>query len=291
MVLLLSEGLETIGLKIDQILMEQNLTIKPFGKALKAPPYFYGCTILGDGRLVPVVDSPVLLEKWLQQQASAEQVMLIPNDMKPLSQEQATVLVIDDSLTTRQSLCATLQQEGYTVIPAQHGKEGLAKIQQHPEVQLVICDLEMPEMNGLEMIERILKLYPKSAIIMNTIQDDSETIFKALQLGASGYIDKQSFETKFTEVFECIGNGGAYMTPKIARRIIEFFKQPRNIMQELTVREKDIVNGILDGLSYKMIANKHDLAIDTVRMYVKKVYRKLSINSKSELFKLMRSRL
>ena len=159
------------------------------------------------------------------------------------------------------------------------------------EADIFLLDIVMPEMNGLEMIERILKLYPKSAIIMNTIQDDSETIFKALQLGASGYIDKQSFETKFTEVFECIGNGGAYMTPKIARRIIEFFKQPRNIMQELTVREKDIVNGILDGLSYKMIANKHDLAIDTVRMYVKKVYRKLSINSKSELFKLMRNRL
>ncbi|MCE2683134.1 MAG: response regulator transcription factor [Cryomorphaceae bacterium] len=159
------------------------------------------------------------------------------------------------------------------------------------EADIFLLDIVMPEMNGLEMIERILKLYPKSVIIMNTIQDDSETIFKALQLGASGYIDKQSFETKFTEVFECIGNGGAYMTPKIARRVIEFFNNPRNIMQELTVREKDIVNGILDGLSYKMIASKHDLALDTVRMYVKKVYRKLSINSKSELFKLMRSRL
>jgi DNA-binding NarL/FixJ family response regulator len=159
------------------------------------------------------------------------------------------------------------------------------------EADIFLLDIVMPEMNGLEMIERILKLYPKSVIIMNTIQDDSETIFKALQLGASGYIDKQSFETKFTEVFECIGNGGAYMTPKIARRVIEYFSKSRNIMQELTVREKDIVNGILDGLSYKMIASKHDLALDTVRMYVKKVYRKLSINSKSELFKLMRSRL
>ena len=159
------------------------------------------------------------------------------------------------------------------------------------EADIFLLDIVMPEMSGLEMIERILKLYPKSVIIMNTIQDDSETIFKALQLGASGYIDKQSFETKFTEVFECIGNGGAYMTPKIARRVIEFFNNPRTIMQELTVREKDIVNGILDGLSYKMIASKHDLALDTVRMYVKKVYRKLSINSKSELFKLMRSRL
>lgn len=155
------------------------------------------------------------------------------------------------------------------------------------EADIFLLDIVMPEMNGLEMIERILKLYPKSVIIMNTIQDDSETIFKALQLGASGYIDKQSFETKFTEVFECIGNGGAYMTPKIARRVIEFFNNPRTIMQELTVREKDIVNGILDGLSYKMIASKHDLALDTVRMYVKKVYRKLSINSKSELFKMM----
>ena len=159
------------------------------------------------------------------------------------------------------------------------------------EADIFLLDIVMPEMNGLKMIEPLLKLYPDAVIIMNTIQDDSETIFKALQLGASGYIDKQSFETKFTEVFSCIGNGGAYMTPKIARRVIEFFNQPRRIMQELTVREKDIVNGILDGLSYKMIANKHDLAIDTVRMYIKKVYRKLNINSKSELFKMMRNRL
>ena len=159
------------------------------------------------------------------------------------------------------------------------------------EADIFLLDIVMPEMNGLEMIEPLLKMYPDAVIIMNTIQDDSETIFKALQLGASGYIDKQSFETKFTEVFSCIGNGGAYMTPKIARRVIEFFNQPRRIMQELTVREKDIVNGILDGLSYKMIANKHDLAIDTVRMYIKKVYRKLNINSKSELFKMMRNRL
>ena len=159
------------------------------------------------------------------------------------------------------------------------------------EGDIFLLDIVMTEMNGLEMIEPILKLYPDAVIIMNTIQDDSETIFKALQLGASGYIDKQSFETKFTEVFACIGNGGAYMTPKIARRVIEFFNQTRSIMQELTIREKDIVNGILDGLSYKMIANKHDLAIDTVRMYIKKVYRKLNINSKSELFNLMRNRL
>ncbi|MDY7022627.1 MAG: hybrid sensor histidine kinase/response regulator, partial [Cyanobacteriota bacterium] len=116
MVLMLSEGLDTVGLKIDQVLMEQNLTIKPFGKALKAPPYFYGCTILGDGRLVPVIDSPVLLEKWQQQQAKTDKVMLIPSDLTLSSREQSTILVIDDSITTRQSLCSALQKEGYSVI-------------------------------------------------------------------------------------------------------------------------------------------------------------------------------
>jgi len=159
------------------------------------------------------------------------------------------------------------------------------------EAHVFLLDILMPEMDGLTAIEKILTLYPNSYIIMNTIMDDSETIFKALQLGASGYIDKQSFEMNFNDVFLSVKDGGAYMTPKIARLVISFFNQNRLIAEKLTDREKEIVNGVLDGLSYKMIADRHDLALDTVRMYIKKVYRKLSINSKSELFYLMRNRL
>jgi DNA-binding NarL/FixJ family response regulator len=158
------------------------------------------------------------------------------------------------------------------------------------EADIYLLDIVMPEMNGIEAIERILKLYPNASIVMNTIKDDSETIFKALQSGASGYIDKQSFEMNFKEVFESIENGGAYMTPKIARQVISFFNQPKNISEQLTEREKDVVNGILDGLSYKLIADRHSIAIDTVRMNVKRIYRNLEINSKSELFKMMGGR-
>ena len=158
------------------------------------------------------------------------------------------------------------------------------------EADIYLLDIVMPEMNGIEAIERILKLYPNASIVMNTIKDDSETIFKALQFGASGYIDKQSFEMNFKEVFESIENGGAYMTPKIARQVISFFNQPKNISEQLTEREKDVVNGILDGLSYKLIAGRYSIAIDTVRMNVKRIYRKLEINSKSELFKMMGGR-
>lgn len=155
------------------------------------------------------------------------------------------------------------------------------------EADIYLLDIIMPEMNGLEAIDKILKLFPDSIIIMNTIKDDTETIFKALQLGASGYIDKQSFEMKFEEVFECVANGGAYMTPKIARMVVKYINQSHKLAEQLTDREKDIVNGIIDGLSYKLIADRYDIAIDTVRMNVKKVYRKLKINSKSELFKIM----
>lgn len=158
------------------------------------------------------------------------------------------------------------------------------------EADIYLLDIVMPEMNGIEAIERILKLYPNASIVMNTIKDDSETIFKALQFGASGYIDKQSFEMNFKEVFESIENGGAYMTPKIARQVISFFNQPKNISEQLTEREKDVVNGILDGLSYKLIADRYSIAIDTVRMNVKRIYRKLEINSKSQLFKMMGGR-
>jgi len=77
------------------------------------------------------------------------------------------------------------------------------------------------------------------------------------------------------------------MTPKIARMVITHINQPRSITEKLTKRERDIVDGIVDGLSYKLIADRFDISLDTVRMNVKKVYRKLRINSKSELFKMM----
>ncbi len=155
------------------------------------------------------------------------------------------------------------------------------------QADVYLLDVVMPGMNGIEAIQRILKLFPNAAVVMNTIKDDTDTIFKALQFGAVGYIDKQSFQMNFSEVFESISNGGAYMTPKIARKIVQYFSKQSSLKEQLTNREKDIVNGILDGLSYKLIADKYHIAIDTVRMNVKKVYRKLNINSKSELFKIM----
>jgi DNA-binding NarL/FixJ family response regulator len=160
------------------------------------------------------------------------------------------------------------------------------------ESDIILLDVMLGGTNGIDAIKPILGKFPNSSIVMNTIKDDSETIFTSLQLGAAGYIDKQSFDLNFEEVFEAIENDGAYMTPKIAKKVIDYFqrsKTRKNPFETLTSRENNIAQGILDGLSYQQIADRHSIALDTVRMNVKKIYKKLQINSKGELFNLARN--
>jgi DNA-binding NarL/FixJ family response regulator len=162
---------------------------------------------------------------------------------------------------------------------------------QNDPVDIVLLDIVMPEMSGLDAIGPILEKYPEVSIIMNTIKDDPETIFEALQKGALGYVDKQSYDVSLQDVLQTVAGGGAYMTPKIARKVCTSFqkKAASPTFENLTPRENDVTLAILDGLSYKMIAAKFGISIDTVRMNVKNVYRKLNINSKGELFRLSKN--
>ena len=153
---------------------------------------------------------------------------------------------------------------------------------------IFLVDISMPKMSGLEAIKKILEIYPDSKIIINSIKEDSDTIFKAIQLGAIGYIDKQSFQIDYQEVFEAINNDGAYMTPKIARKVMAYFQKKEKSLEKLTKREVEITYSILDGLSYKLVAERHNIAIDSVRSHIKNIYKKLKINSKSELFNLLK---
>ena len=155
------------------------------------------------------------------------------------------------------------------------------------EADVYLLDIVLPDISGLDSIEKILKIYPNSKIIMNSILDNPETIFKALQKGAVGYIDKESFQMNFNEVISSVIDGGAYMTPNIARKVVNFFNTRKVLGEKLTNREKDILEGLLDGLSYKLIGDKFGIGINTVRMNITKIYRKLNINSKGELFQLI----
>lgn len=203
--LLISQGLETIALKIDQVVMEQTLTIKPFNQILTHPSYFYGCTLLGNGRLVPVLDSPELLRHWFQQQQSSKvPFKRLPPQESPTPVHQGTTLVIDDSLTTRQSLCAMLQKSGYSVIQAHNGRVGLDKLKQNSQIQIVICDLEMPEMNGFEFLTHCRRQFSEEVlpILILTSRNNDRHRQLAQQLGSNEYLTKPWNEAELIQLLQ-----------------------------------------------------------------------------------------
>ena len=145
----------------------------------------------------------------------------------------------------------------------------------------IICNVVVDE---LIIIEKIMKKLPKVNIILFTEKLKTNIIFKALQIGVVGIVDRINHDLDLNDVFNAIDREGAYLSPKIARSIIGFFQSGQQASVYFTNRESDIVAGILDGLPYKLIADKHEISINNFRMNIKNIYKKLNINSKSELF-------
>ncbi|MGL5081118.1 MAG: response regulator [Microcoleaceae cyanobacterium] len=200
--LLISQGLDTVAIKIDRVIMEQNLMIKPFNKILKVPAYLYGCTTLGDGRLVPVIDSPELLNYWSQQdQLVSGKLDLVPPQVRQTSASLPTILIIDDSITTRHSLGLTLQKAGYQILQAQNGQEGLIQLQKHPQIQIVICDLEMPEMNGFEFLSHCRRQFSSEQlpVLILTSRNNERHRKLAHELGSNEYLTKPWIEPDLIE--------------------------------------------------------------------------------------------
>ncbi len=151
---------------------------------------------------------------------------------------------------------------------------------------VLLMDIQLPGMSGIEGISIIKKEYPEIEIIMLTIYHDSHKIFDSLCAGASGYLLKHTSLPEIKESIETLVQGGAPMSPQIARKVIQHFKQPEpqnKPESDLTSREQDIVNGLVDGLSYKLIADRFDISIDTVRAHIRNIYKKLHVNSKAEV--------
>lgn len=199
------------------------------------------------------------------------------------------VVIIEDDLVIADVLKSRISEiENFTVVKTYSNP--VLFLADNLQFDIILLDVVMPEMNGLDAIDPILTKYPEALIVMNTIKDDQETIFTALKRGALGFIDKQTFDVNFEEVLQNVANGGAYMTPSIARKIVANFQDPSTSFEKLSPREREIANGILKGLSYKLVATEYGISIDTVRIHIKNIYKKLKINSKSQLFNLINKR-
>ncbi len=149
---------------------------------------------------------------------------------------------------------------------------------------VILLDIGLPGISGLNAIKIIKDKWPDTSIIMLTVFDDSEKIFQAIKSGAVGYLIKNTPLDKIRESILDTYNGGTSLSPAIARKVLDFFEKPkRKIDSPLTEKEKQIVAGMVDGQSFKMIAANLGNTLDTIKSHAKNIYKKLHVNSKAEV--------
>lgn len=156
-------------------------------------------------------------------------------------------------------------------------------------------DIGMPGMSGIEGVRLLKSVFPQVDVIMQTVYEDDERIFQSIIAGASGYLLKKTPPAKILEAIKDIREGGAPMSASIARKVLTMFQSPSPLKSseyDLSEREKEVLGGLVKGLSYKMIADQCFISIDTVRSHIKNIYEKLHVHSKGEaVAKAMRNRL
>ena len=155
-----------------------------------------------------------------------------------------------------------------------------------PNIDILLLDIGLPGMTGIEGIHYLRQKFPDMDIAMLTTFEDDDKIFKSLCSGACSYISKRTPLATIQDALFTIHRGGSFMSPSIARKVVQHFmpKAPK-ADDLLSPRQKQIVDGIVEGLSYKLIADKLDISIDTVRDHIKRLYRTLEVNSKMEIVK------
>lgn len=150
--------------------------------------------------------------------------------------------------------------------------------------QFILMDIDMPGMNGIEAVRKIRKFNTSVPIIMLTVFDDNTHVFEALRAGASGYLLKKHISIKLFDAIHDVLEGGAPMSPSIARMVIASMQQKTSVENpyRLTAREKEILTLLSQGDSYKIIASQSNISLDTVRTHIKKIYEKLHVHSQTE---------
>jgi DNA-binding NarL/FixJ family response regulator len=197
------------------------------------------------------------------------------------------VLIYDDNTDLRHSLSMLVSGLGdFTLVGAfpDCGNIEDEIIKFYPDV--VLMDIDMPNVNGIEGLKILKKISPDTQVIMLTIFEDNEHIFEAICEGASGYILKRTPPSKILDAITDVYQGGAPMTASIAKKVLQLFsdqhKKPIEKEYDLNDREKEVLHLLSKGMSYKLIAVQLHLSVDAIRSRIKKIYDKLHVHTMSE---------
>lgn len=216
------------------------------------------------------------------------------------------IAIVDDKKSLRNMLQEKLNASGnYQVLfTAENGKEFLEKMMEARksiEPDVILMDIDMPIMNGVEAVVKGKERYPNSKYIMLTIFDEDDKIFSAIKAGADGYLLKDEPIEKIKEaIIDLLNNEGAPMSPSIARRALNLLMNSQQIITEkgskensneysLSEREIQVLNYLVEGLEYKEISAEMDLSPHTVRNHIANIYKKLHVTSKTQAIRVFLS--
>jgi len=197
-----------------------------------------------------------------------------------------TVSIVDDEADLRKHIAGYLSAAGNircvsTYASAEEALDHLPK--DKPDV--VLMDINLGGMDGVECVRRLTPLMPESQVLMLTVFEDTEQIFRALAAGASGYLLKRLSPKKLVEAIEEVRAGGSPMSASIARKVVKSFKTapaPVDESAALSPRERSVLDGLAEGLAYKQIADQMGVSIHTVRNYIRRIYEKLQVCTRTE---------
>lgn len=198
----------------------------------------------------------------------------------------ATSLVIyEDNARLRESMELLLGEgSGFVVTGAFANCDNVEEEMQELQPQLVVMDIDMPGVGGIQGVRRIKNRFPEVKVVMYTVFDDDSRIFDCICYGADGYLLKNTSPVRFIQALNELMEGGAPMSPFVAQKVFQFFRKNNQSKQEfnLTSREMEMLELLVKGNSYKMIADKSGITIDTVKKHLQNIYHKLHVSCGTE---------
>ena len=197
-----------------------------------------------------------------------------------------TVSIVDDEADLRQHIAGYLAAAGnIRCISAYASAEEALEHLPRDKPNVVLMDINLGGMDGVECVRQLTPLMPESQILMLTVFEDTEQIFRALAAGASGYLLKRLSPKKLLEAIQEVRDGGSPMSAPIARKVVQSFKtvsKRGDESVELSPRERSVLDGLAGGLAYKQIADQLGVSIHTVRNYIRRIYEKLHVCTRTE---------